>query len=317
MNESRTGHGRPRADRRRRPGTGPRAGRQRAMSAEHAPERIAARVAAALGCRVLAARRLGGGQIGRVVRCTLADGRTVVGKTSDGTPLALEAAMLRYLAEHTALPVPEVVYAADGLLVLSHVAGSSALRDAAQRDAGTHLAALHDHAADAFGFAHDTLLGPVRLDNPWTTSWPAFFAERRLRPLAERARASGSLPEELYRGVLRTADALPALLDHDPAPSLIHGDVWAGNVLADGERITAFLDPAIYFADAEVELAYIDLFDTFGAPFYSAYEARRAIDPGYPSRRPVYQLVPLLVHVELFGEGYVGALRSRLEEVGV
>ncbi len=158
------------------------------------------------------------------------------------------------------------------------------------------------------------MLGPFPLDNRWNSSWPRFYAEQRLLPLAEAAAERGQLPREDRRRVERLAAELPDRFDADPLPSLIHGDVWSGNVLTLGERVTAFLDPALYYAHSEVELAYIDLFHTFGSAFYQAYQERRAIDAGYLRwRRGLYQLVPLLVHVGLFGGAYLASLRARLQ----
>ena len=136
--------------------------------------------------------------------------------------------------------------------------------------------------------------------------------------MAAIAAERGALPREDRRRVERLAGSLPERFEAAPTPSLIHGDVWGGNVLARGGRIAAFLDPALYFADAEVELAFIDLFHTFGSAFYEAYEARRPIDAGYRRwRRDLYQVFPLLVHVALFGGAYVGGLRERLRRLGV
>ncbi len=278
---------------------------------------IARRVASALGVDVVRWSRLGGGQVGRVVRCRLSDGREVVAKTSPGTPLDVEGFMLRFLGERSALPVPVVLHADADLLIEAFVEGSSERSEAVERDAGRLLAELHLVTAHAFGFERDTLLGPFPLDNRWTASWPEFYARRRLLPLAAMAVERGALPERERARVERIAAELPQRFDAEPAPALIHGDVWSGNVLARGGRVVAFLDPALYFADAEVELAFIDLFQTFGAAFHQAYRERRPVDPGYDRwRRDLYQLVPLLVHVALFGGSYLSALRERCDRLG-
>ncbi len=270
-----------------------------------------------LGIDVARWSRLGGGQVGRVVRCRLADGREVVAKASPGTPMDLEGFMLRYLAERSCLPVPVVLHADTGLLIEAFVDGSFERAESVERDAGRLLAELHSITAPAFGLERDTLLGPLPLDNRWTASWPEFYARRRLLPLAAMAAERGALPERERERVERIAAELPQRFDAEPAPALIHGDVWSGNVLARGGRVAAFLDPALYFADAEVELAFIDLFQTFGAAFHQAYRERRPVDPGYDRwRRDLYQLVPLLVHVALFGGSYLSALRQRCDRLG-
>ena len=111
----------------------------------------------------------------------------------------------------------------------------------------------------------------------------------------------------------------PGPLDHGTdQPSLIHGDVWTTNVLASSERITGFLDPAIYYADPEIELAFITLFNTFGRPFFQRYHELRPISTDFwEIRRDLYNLYPLLVHVRLFGGGYVGAVEQILDKTEI
>lgn len=278
---------------------------------------LARRLETVLGVGVSSAVRLGGGQVGEAVRCTLADGREVVAKTSPGTSLEVEGFMLRYLAEHSPLPVPEVLYVDSDVLVLRYVEAAGGTSQAAERHAAELLARLHDITAARFGFERDTLIGPFPLDNAWSESWPEFYADRRLRPMAAAAHDRGMLPAEERRRVERLAAGLPARFDLDPPPALIHGDVWRGNVLMAERRVAAFLDPAIYFAHAEVELAFIDLFGTFGEGFHRVYQARRPVDAGYQRwRRDLYQLFPLLVHVALFGGAYLSGLRQRLDRLG-
>ncbi len=282
------------------------------------PGEIRSRIAEALGAEVVQVAPLSGGQVGEALRCRLEDGRKVVAKTSPGTPLEVEAAMLRYLKAHSTLPVPEVLHVEDGLLVLAFVEGSSAVGPAAERDAGRLLAELHGVGAERFGLERDTLIGPFPLDNTWTASWPQFYAARRLLPMTAAAHARGRLPTADRLRVEHLAESLPGRFDADPTPSLIHGDVWSGNVLARGDRIAAFLDPAIYYAHAEMELAFVDLFHTFGEAFYEVYKSVRPIEPGYSRwRRDLYQVFPLLVHVALFGGSYLTGLRARLERLEV
>ena len=117
--------------------------------------------------------------------------------------------------------------------------------------------------------------------------------------------------------VERLAGRVGEWLSEPARPSLIHGDVWTTNVLAQGGRITAFLDPALYYADPEIELAFIGLFGTFGRAFYEQYHALRAIAPGFfEERRDLYNLYPLLVHVRLFGGSYVGQVERVLSAYG-
>lgn len=257
---------------------------------------------------------LDGGMIGEVYRVDLEDGDTVVAKVGD-TPLGIEARMLRYLDEH-GLRVPSVLSAADDLLVMEHVSGSSTITPSVERDAADRLARLHANAADAFGFPFETLTGPVRQPNPWTAEWTTFLADHRLRHVMGRCRERGRLDATLRRRIEGVIDRLDDLLVEPDRPALIHGDVWETNLLTDGERVRAFLDPACYYAHPEVELAYVDWTGTFGEPFFERYRNRRGIEPGFFERRRfVYRLYPLLVHLLLFGEPYGRRLAETLDRI--
>jgi len=262
---------------------------------------------------------LDGGEVGSVHRIDLADGRRVVAKTA-ATDLRTEARMLRHLADH-GLAVPEVLYAAEDLLVLEFVEGGSTITPSVERDLADRLAALHAESAPTFGFPIDTLTGKLALPNPREADWPTFFGEHRLGYMADCAVEEGLLPGADAERIDALVDDLPALLDHDPEPSLIHGDVWTENLVTDGESVRAFLDPACYHADPEVELAYIDWTGTGGEAFFERYRERAAgPDGGLPDgvieRRPVYRLLPLLVHLRHFGAEYREPIRETLAELG-
>ncbi|GAB7093956.1 fructosamine kinase family protein [Halolamina litorea] len=263
---------------------------------------------------VVDAVELDGGEVGSVHRVDLADGRRVVAKTA-GTDLRTEAEMLRHLAEH-GLTVPEVYSASEDLLLIAFVDGDSTVTPSVERDLADRLAALHAEGAPTFGFPSDTLSGKLPLPNPREADWPTFFGEHRLGHMAERARAEDLLPAADAERIGSLIDDLPALLDHDPDPSLIHGDVWTENLVTDGERVRAFLDPACYYADPEVELAYVKWTGVGGDAFFERYRERTGLPAGVAGRRPIYRLLPLLVHLRHFGEEYLDPTRETLTEIG-
>lgn len=272
-----------------------------------------------LGVRPVRVERLGGGCVADVSRAVLPDGSSVVVKLDPARASGLdaEAAMLRRLAERTRLPVPRVLAGDAEALILEHIPHAGSLTARGEEHAADLLADLHAITADSFGFGEDTRLGGLVQPNGWSRSWPEFFARRRLVHMAERARDAGRITERLASRVRRLADRLDRLLPHDPPPSLIHGDVWAGNVLGDGDRVAAFIDPAISHADAEVELAFIALFHCFGPAFWRRYHERRPIDPAFfDTRRDLYNIYPLLVHARLFGGGYAGQVDDTLTRFG-
>jgi len=275
-------------------------------------------VEASLGERLLSTRPMGGGCIGEVYRAELANGTTLVAKVDHvgESYLEREAYMLRYLKENSDLPVPEVYYSSEALLLMEFMPGGGNL-SGAQAHAAELLAGLHGISAGAYGHEQDTLIGSLSQPNPWTESWVEFFRERRLLYLAGVANEAGRLPADLRGRVEKLAGRLGEILEEPGRSSLIHGDVWGGNVLAEGDRITAFLDPAIYHADPEIELAFIALFDTFGEEFFRRYGELREIRPGFfEERRDLYNLYPLLVHVYFFGGHYVSSVEATLRRLG-
>ncbi len=273
-----------------------------------------------LGERLLSARPMGGGCIGEVYRVELEGGAPLVAKVDrkSASHLEREAYMLRYLGENSDLPVPQVFHGSETLLLMEYVEGSSRFSDGAERHAAELLAALHGISADAYGHERDTLIGSLDQPNLWTGSWIEFFREQRLLYLARVAHEAGRLPRGDLEIIHRLAERLDDYLEEPERPSLVHGDVWSANVLAKGDSITAFLDPAIYHADPEVELAFISLFDSFGDAFFERYAEIRAISDGFfEERRDLYNLYPLLVHVYFFGGGYLESVRTTLRRLGL
>lgn len=262
---------------------------------------------------------MGGGCVSSVYLVRLAGGGRVVVKVDDDgdSDLAIEAAMLRYLAEQSRLPVPAVLHQSDRLLVMEHIAGESRFSKVAEQHAAELLADLHNITAPNFGFEYDTLIGGLRQPNSMETSWVRFFREHRIRYMAGEALRTGRLPAGLFDRLELFAEHLDEWLIEPDCPALIHGDVWTTNVLCAGVRITGFLDPAIYFAHSEIELAFTTLFHTFGPDFYTRYAEIRAIAPGFfEVRRDIYNLYPLLVHVQIFGGSYVSSVARVLERFG-
>lgn len=283
---------------------------------------LAEAVAAACGSTPRAAEPLFGGCIAEVYRLDFADRPPLVAKVAPEGGLAVEAFMLDYLSAHTDLPVPAVHHGADDLLLMDYVEHSGRRGgDAAEEDAAERLAALHAISAEAFGFERDTVIGALPQPNPWTADWCAFYRERRLLVMGRIARESGRLPAETHRALERFCARLEDFIDQPPAPGLVHGDVWAGNVLfgpeKTGDRVAAFIDPALYFADPEVEIAYIELLSTFGPAFHRRYRDLRPLRPGYAEgRRDVYNLFPLLVHTEICGPPYAQMVQDILTRYG-
>lgn len=275
-----------------------------------------------LGQPVVRRTALHGGCIAEVAKLELADGRVVVEKRcrpGQGGDLALEGWMLGYLRTRSALPLPAVLESTADHLLLDHVGHRpGAPSRAAEIDAARALAALHAVTAPGFGLERDTLIGPLPQANGWMDSWRDFFRERRLLAMAERVAAGGRLPAAHHNRIERLAGRLDRLLEEPARPALLHGDVWSGNVLFAETAVAAFLDPAISFGHPEIELAFTMLFGPFGEAFYRTYDEIAGIAPGFfEARADLYNLYPLLVHVHLFGQGYLAPIDATLRRHGL
>lgn len=229
------------------------------------------------------------------------DGTPVVRKHTgyDARTEAIGLEALRAAGART----PDVVSVSRRELVLREVTGDGDWVSCARR-----LASVHRETGPSFGWDRDGAIGTLPMDNTRGDDWAEFYGLRRLRPYTD------SLPPVLTRRLEGAIDdgRLTAVLAHDVVPSLVHGDLWCGNVVG-GEWL---VDPAIHHADRELDLAMARLFGGFPAIFFTAYEEVSPLDEGWRRRLPALQLFHLLVHVELFGGGYLRQVADRLDALG-
>jgi fructosamine-3-kinase len=243
--------------------------------------------------------RLSGGDLSEVLLVRRPDGRLSVAK--GGAAVATEAAMLRALAG-AEMPVPHVESELDGVLLLEHIPNDAVFSERAWRSVGEALRRLHGRAGEAYGWPVDYQLGTVTLENRERGDWPGFWAEQRL------ASAASILDRPWRERVAALVPRLRHILPAAPAASLLHGDLWTGNILVRDGALAALIDPACYHGHCEVDLAMLTLFDTPPRSFWDAYGAP---EPGWEARRAAYQLFPALVHLRLFGGSY-GSMVDRL-----
>lgn len=258
-----------------------------------------------------ALRPLGGGDMAAVYWLETDQG-AVVAKQDDAQRLAGEADGLRALREAgSSLRVPEVLALGDGWLVLEAlVSGSRSPRSASALGEG--LRQLHSLTASEHGWPRDNACGRTPQPNAPMADGRAFQRERRLLPLAQACHARGLLNAPLRRRIETVAQALESWLPDAPA-SLLHGDLWSGNVLHTPQG-PAIIDPAVYRHYPEVDLAMLTLFGSPGDVFFEAYWD--GDEPGDWSRREaLFQLYPLLNHLLLFGGGYRGGVERAVAAV--
>jgi fructosamine-3-kinase len=238
--------------------------------------------------------------------------------------LEVEAGALRYLRGHTRFPCPDVYHedssgrdvpfayllmeALPGVLLGSGPLGPGDRRTI-ERELAEALLELHSHTRDTFG----------DLDaRPGERQWAQVFVPRLAHMRAEMA---GRLPAEVLRDVDRALEEAEPTLRRQGRPALVHGDIWAGNILVrstdTGWHLVGVVDPGAQYADVEYELAYLQVFGTAGDAFFDVYTARSPLRPGYELRRLYYWLNTYMIHVWYFGDAHYREMTARVAaEIG-
>ena len=298
-----------------------------------------------LGARVEAHRAVGGGSINDACLASLSDGGRVFVKRRDdaddetfpieseglswlreglagsGEALARPVERFAALEERPGTPAARSLYVPEVLAVLERpralvlAAFEAGPETAASQEAlGRGLAQLHGSLAHdaSFGHARSSDLATIRFANTPTTDWPTFYAEQRLLPLLALAERRRVATTRMRVGLERVITRLPELVGPSERPARLHGDLWSGNAAVDRAGRPVIFDPAVYAGHREIDLAMMKLFGGSSSRVFDAYDELWPRAPGHEERVPLYQLLPLLAHVVLFGGSYVPTVERTL-----
>ncbi len=233
-----------------------------------------------------------------------------------------EAAALRELAAAEALRVPRPICcdasSSHAWLVCEYLPLTATPRvpdvAAAWRSAGRGLAALHRVRSAQFGWHRDNWIGSTPQPNGFSDDWVTFFRQQRLQFQLQLAAQHGFTGALQRKGERVLAEMELLFDDYQPLPSLLHGDLWRGNLAFVGVDGVIF-DPALYYGDRESDLAMSELFGGFASAFYAGYREAWPLDGGYARRRPLYQLYHLLNHLNIFGGGYAADAEAAMDRL--
>lgn len=260
---------------------------------------------------------VGGGSINDAWRLETDAGRFFLKTNSaDRYPSMFEAEAdgLRRLREVGALRVPGVIAHGedhdDSYMLLEWVE-EGIKGQGFWEDFGRGLAQLHRHTQELFGMDRDNYIGSLVQRNTPEHNWPGFFIHQRLEPQLRLARDRRRVEAGMAFRFERLFHQMDKLFPSEP-PALLHGDLWSGNYLCDAEGKPMLIDPAVYFGHREMDLAMTKLFGGFDEALYNAYHAAWPLERGWEERVDLCNLYPLLVHVNLFGGGYVAQVEAVL-----
>ncbi|WP_207420831.1 fructosamine kinase family protein [Desertivirga brevis] len=227
-----------------------------------------------------------------------------------------EAAGLRAIAETCKIASPEVIafgeVANEQYLILQFIErGVNSPK--AQSTLGTQLAEVHKCSNSYYGLDHNNYMGSISQQNGKFDSIAEFFTEQRLKVQVELASAQRLIDKEL-KGKFeilfnKTQEIIP-----DQPPALVHGDLWSGNYLIDSANSPYLIDPAVAFSHREVDIAMTQLFGGFGPDFYASYQESFPLESGWERRVSFWNLYPLLIHLNIFGRGYLNDIQRCLKQ---
>jgi protein-ribulosamine 3-kinase len=274
------------------------------------PAALKSEIETELGERIAYVEAVAGGCISNASRVTLQNGRNVFLKWGSAADLFhAEAAGLQAIAATNTVRVPAITAVKNWLLLEWLEPGTT---NAAQwEQLGRNLAAMHQTRGAEFGWPDANFIGTLPQRNVWTGDWPAFWRDERI---AAQAHGMNAQHRQRIDNLLRFCDELEA--GNEDGPSLLHGDLWGGNVHGMASGDAALIDPSCYYGHREVDLAMATLFGGFDSRFFDAYNEAWPLRPGFERRRNFYQLYYMLVHVNLFGGAYVSGAMSLVGKLG-
>ncbi len=177
---------------------------------------------------------------------------------------------------------------------------------------GRQLAALHQHTKSQFGWQRDNAIGSTPQRNPKSNNWADFFTQQRIEFQLKLAESQGIF----FQNTNALLDHVHQVLHlHRPQASLLHGDLWSGNVSFTNAQEPVIFDPASYYGDRETDLAFTELFGAFPECFYRSYQEEWPLPEGHMERKRIYNLYHVLNHANLFGGSYPQQAQSIIDQV--
>ncbi len=274
-------------------------------------ELLQKRIEGLIDSRIRAVNTVAGGSINKAAKIKTADNQTFFLKWNDSAPddtFLKEKKGLELLASaDTGLKIPAVVGMSStedeiGFLLIQFIQEGSANTHSAEKF-GRRLALLHKNTADQYGLEYGNYIGRLPQKNSWHENWIDFFIEERLELQLKQAVDKRLLHAAISENFQRLYKKLPELLPNEP-PSLLHGDLWSGNYFFDAEGEPVIYDPAVYYGNREIEIAFTHLFGGFSSGFYEAYQRAFPLEAEFAERKDIYNLYQLLVHTNMFGGSY-------------
>ena len=279
------------------------------------PGSLQSELAKELGVQEISASSVSGGSINQSLKLETSSGRFFL-KWNNSVPddfFEKEAAGLQLLREaDSGITIPEVISFSNptkecpGFLLMEFIDGTNGSTGDSHRF-GQELARLHNNHSDSYGLSYSNYIGSLPQQNNFHDDWISFFINERIDPqmklAADHQKIGSDTMQKWENLAARLHDLLP-----EWQPSLIHGDLWSGNYMFSRDGDAVLIDPAVYYGHPEMDLAFSKMFGGFSSAFYEGYQSVNKLEGNFSERVDIYNLYPLLVHVNLFGGHYIRSL---------
>ncbi len=265
---------------------------------------------------VKSVRSLHGGDIHLVYQVETNQGSycmKVSKKIEDSHLFSIEKKSLNYMVDKAGVNVPQLYLTGEfegfSFLMMTYIPQDDKEASISYWNyLAKQVANLHKVSSDHFGLSFSNYIGPITQDNRWKETWSSFYVENRLEPQVKSSFDSSLLSKSLLSKMEGLYSEIPSIFPEEK-PSLLHGDLWSGNVIKSADYRSFFIDPAIYYGHREMDLAMMQLFGGFDTAFFESYQEEYSLEKGWEERVEIAQLYPLLIHLNLFGASYLPSIK--------
>ncbi|MCF6244841.1 MAG: fructosamine kinase family protein [Sulfurovum sp.] len=277
--------------------------------------RLKERLHSVLDKEILSIDFLTKGQVGDVFKVVTSDKICILKTSESSNTLQIESEMLSDINKYD-ISVPKVFDVSERHLLMEYIDTSDVSKYIEEVEAAKILSTLHSITNESrmYGYYYDTTIGPFRQKNEQTQyNWILFLTEMRILPMVKICYNKSYLSKQIVQKIENLCSGLYKRIDMSKiTPSLLHGDLWSGNILFQQKK-AVLIDPAIYYGDKEMELAFILMFNTFGDDFFNVYTRKHTLSEDFHDVKvPIYQIYPLLVHIALYKGTYIRQLEETL-----
>ena len=252
-------------------------------------------------------------------KITLSDGSSYIAKyylkkNDDYDAILIEGKIIKDLNSKFDYIFPDIYDLSDNFIIMQFIEHNKIKKNNYQKELANIIAKIHSQKNDAYGYKLDTPIGGLKQPCKFSDNWIDFYKEKRLGMIFELINKKNPMPSNINKGIEKILNHLNNLLPSNPEPSLIHGDLWDGNILINNDKVVGLIDPGIHYAHNEMELAYLNWFNYVDVSFFDVYNDFIKVDQAFYQYQYIYQLYYSLLNVHLWSREYIDNVKDLVKK---